>query len=171
MQELVKEMVELYGDRIYRLALRYTADHHHAQDITQETFLRACKNISRFDRSKEPGPWLFKIACNLCRNWIRDRKDIPVEIDENYLETVEPGPEQVFLIKERGKELYDALVDMPLIYREVLLLKHVSDLSYDEISKTLNINLSLVKNRLYRGRLMLSEILQKEVGSDEYVSG
>ncbi len=170
MQELVKDMVETYGDRIYRLALRYTADHHHAQDITQETFLRACKNINRFDRSREPGPWLFKIACNLCRNLNRDKKDLPVEIDDNYLETSEPTPEQVYLEREKEQELYDALNKMPLIYREVLLLKHVSDLSYGEICKVLNINLSLVKNRLYRGRLMLSEMLQREVVNDGSVS-
>lgn len=162
MQELLREMVETYGDRIYRLALRYTGDGSTAEDLAQETFLRACENIGGFDRSKRPGPWLFKIASNLCRNWLRDNREIPVENMEDLVLPELNSPEKAYLERECERELALALDRMPLIYREVILLKHVGELSYREICETLGLEMSLVKNRLYRGRVILKEILRKE---------
>jgi len=162
LQRLLEEMVETYGDRIYRLALRYTGERCQAQDITQETFLRAYQHLASFDRSKPAGPWLFRIAGNLCRNWLRDNRELPVVFSGDFNQSTEPGPEELYLDKEREKELMRALHELPLIYREVLLLKHVGELSYAEICEALNLNLSLVKNRLHRGRVMLKENLEKK---------
>jgi len=161
LQKLLQDMVETYGNQVYRLALRYTGNMHQAQDITQETFLRAYKHLDRFDRSKSAGPWLFKIAGNLCRNWLRDNREVPVELADNLIQSTNPGPEEIFLEKEGERELMQALHNMPLIYREILLLRHVGELSYTEIGDTLSLELSQVKNRLYRGRIMLKEILRK----------
>jgi RNA polymerase sigma-70 factor (ECF subfamily) len=161
LQELLQNMVETYGDKIYRLALRYTGDRDQAQDLTQETFLRAFKNLGRFDHSKEPGPWLFKIAANLCRNWLRDNREIPVESMEDYNLTTGSSPEKVYFDRENERELALALDRLPQIYREVILLKHVGELSYAEICETLGLELSLVKNRLYRGRTLLKDLLLK----------
>ncbi len=162
MQDLFQEMVEVYGDRVYRLILRYTGDRFRAEDLTQETFLRAYKHLDRFDREKPAGPWLFKIAANLCRNWQRGIRELPVE-DIKALDTLpDSNPEQACLDKESEAELRRALKEMPLMYMEVLLLKHVGELSYAEIAETLELELSLVKNRLYRGRIMLREKLERE---------
>ncbi len=162
MQKMLHDMVETYGDRIYRLALRYTCDSFQAQDITQETFLRAFQHLDRFDRSKPAGPWLFKIATNLCRNWMRDGREIPVSYSEELNQSSAPGPEEHYLAKEKEKVLVDTLHQLPVMYREVILLKHVSELSYFEICEALDLELTLVKNRLYRGRKMLKEALEKQ---------
>ena len=77
-------------------------------------------------------------------------------------ESVEPGPEQSYLQRERQQELMQALSCLPEMYREVLLLRHVSELSYREICDVLGLELSLLKNRLYRGRIMLKQLLEKE---------
>lgn len=164
MQKLLQEMVETYGDRIYRLALRHTGDRCQAQDITQETFLRAYQHLHRYDRSRPAGPWLFKIATNLCRNWLRDNREVPAVLADGHNQSSELGPEERYLEKEGEKELLQALKSLPQIYREVLLLKHVSGLSYAEIGEALDLELSLVKNRLYRGRIMLKEALEKGGG-------
>lgn len=157
-RELLKQMVEQYGNRIYRLALRYTGDSYLAEDITQETFLRAYNRIHSYDRNRPAGPWLFRIAVNLCRNRRRDSREIAMEIKG---ESPVPGPEQHYLERESERELMDALHSLPEMYREVLILKHVSELSYSEICAVLGLELSLVKNRLYRGRIMLREALRK----------
>lgn len=162
MQELLQSMVEEYGDRIYRLALRYSGDPEQAEDLAQETFLQAFKHLDRFDRSRKAGPWLFKIATNLCRNWLRSRREEPVEDIEEYANLQETGPEYLYLRKEREEELFIALQSLPQIYREVILLRHVGELSYGEISQTLDLDLTLVKNRLYRGRVILKELLDRE---------
>lgn len=163
MHSLLQEMVEEYGDRIYRLALRYTGDRIQAQDLTQETFLKAFENLDRFDRSREPGPWLFTIAANLCRNWLRDKREIPVDYLEGLNRLEGKTPEEIFFQRESELELARALDQLPQIYREVILLKHVGELSYAEISQTLDLEPSLVKNRLYRGRLMLKNLLKGSV--------
>jgi RNA polymerase sigma-70 factor, ECF subfamily len=161
LQKLLQEMLETYGNRVYRLALRYTGDRVQAQDLTQETFLRAYKYLDRYDSEKPAGPWLFKIAANLCNNWLRDNREIPVEMVGEFARSANPGPEEEYLAKEEENELLRALHEMPSIYRDVLLLKHVSELSYAEIGETLGLEMSLVKNRLYRGRIMLKESLEK----------
>ena len=156
-RELLREMIDTYGDRVFRLALRHTGDRTRAEDIAQETFLRAFTHLDRFDRSRPAGPWLFRIAVNLCRNAARRNREIPSEIEERG---TEPGPEQRYLEREQRLELEQALRGLPEIYREVLILKHVSELSYAEICTVLGWELSLVKNRLYRGRLLLREALK-----------
>ena len=161
-QELLKEMVEEHGKAVYRLALRYTGDSQLAEDIAQETFLRACAGLKNYDRSRPAGPWLLRIALNLCRNRRRAAREIPMEERLAAMEADPgPGPEHLYLQRERERELTGALRALPPIYREVLILKHVNELSYAEIGAVLGLNLSLVKNRLYRGRIMLREALQK----------
>ncbi len=161
-QELLKEMVEEHGKAVYRLALRYTGDGHLAEDIAQETFLRACAGLHGYDRSRPAGPWLLRIALNLCRNRRRSAREIPMEEKIRAAEADPgPGPEHIYLRRERERELAEVLHALPLKYREVLILKHVNELSYAEIGAVLGLRLSLVKNRLYRGRIMLREALQK----------
>lgn len=161
-QALLEAMVARYGEAIYRLALRYTGDSFTAEDIVQETFLRAHANRQSYDCSRPAGPWLFRIALNICRNRKRVHREIPVE--ERFTAAKadpSPGPENICLQREREQELTEALRTLPSLYREVLILKHVNELSYAEIGAVLGLNLSLVKNRLYRGRIMLRKILQK----------
>ncbi len=158
-QEQLIEMIEMHGDKVFRLALRCTGCRLQAEDVAQETFLRAYTHLDRFDHSRPPGPWLLKIALNLCRNRARRNRELPMEIEG---ESVEPGPEQSYLQRERQQELMQALSCLPEMYREVLLLRHVSELSYREICDVLGLELSLLKNRLYRGRIMLKQLLEKE---------
>ncbi len=152
-------MVETHSDKIFRLALRYTGERSQAEDLTQETFLRAYKNLASYDRTKPAGPWLCTIAANLCRNWLRDNRELPFDFAEEGFLPAESGPEELYLQKESETEVLQALEQLPLIYREILLLRHVGELSYSEIAEALKLELSIVKNRLYRGRLMLKESL------------
>lgn len=164
LQELLQEMVETYGNQVYRLALRYTGNRTQAEDIAQETFIKAYKNLDRYDRSRPAGPWLHKIAINICRNWVRDNREIIFNCDDDCNRTPKPGPEELYIAREGKEELLRSIYELPEKYREVILLKHVSELSYSEIAETLDLELSLVKNRLYRGRLMLRETLTKRNG-------
>lgn len=160
-RELLRGMVEQHGKAVYRLALRYTGDAFAAEDIAQETFLRACAGLRGYDRGRPAGPWLMRIALNLCRNRRRSAREIPMEEKIRAAEA-DPGPEHIYLQCERERELAEALHALPPKYREVLILKHVNELSYAEICEVLGLKLSLVKNRLYRGRIALREALQKE---------
>ncbi len=160
-RELLRGMVEEHGKAVYRLALRYTGDVFTAEDIAQETFLRACAGLRGYDRSRPAGPWLLRIALNLCRNRLRSAREIPME-EKTRGADPGPGPEHIYLQHEREQELAEALHALPQKYREVLILKHVNELSYAEICAVLGLKLSLVKNRLYRGRIALREALKKK---------
>ena len=162
-RELLKRMAEQHGKAVYRLALRYTGNSFTAEDIAQETFLRACAGLQGYDRSRPARPWLLRIALNLCRNRQRSAREIPMDERIGAVEADPgPGPEHIYLQRERDLELAEALQGLPPKYREVLILKHVNELSYAEIVAVLGLNLSLVKNRLYRGRIALREALKKE---------
>lgn len=164
MQEIMKNMVEAHGDSVYHLALRYTGNRNIAQDITQETFLKAFKGIKSFDQNRPARPWLLKIAGNLCKNYLRDNREIPVEQIETIEKPDQSDPEQLYINQESENELIRAVKKLPDKYREVIMLKHVNDLNYSEICEVLGLELSLVKNRLYRGRLILKDNLMNQGG-------
>ncbi|MCJ7806486.1 MAG: sigma-70 family RNA polymerase sigma factor, partial [Clostridia bacterium] len=94
-------------------------------------------------------------------NWLRDNRELPADLNEDLYQSTDSGPEELYLEKERARELSRVLQELPPIYREVILLKHVGELSYTEICETLDLGITLVKNRLYRGRIMLREALEK----------
>ncbi len=101
-----RDMVEQYGNAIYRLTLRYTGDNFLAEDIAQETFLRAYAKLQSYDRSRPAGPWLFRIALNLCRNRWRDVREIPMDERVTAAEADPgPGPEHIYLQRETEQEL------------------------------------------------------------------
>jgi len=164
---LLKDMVEAHGEGLYKMAFRYTGDHHAAEDIVQETFLRALRNLERYDRNRPAGPWLYRIALNLCRNRAARRREYPEEV-ESKLEkcsgegmTESSNPEKMVLQQEGEQELTEIIGRLPEKYRAPLILKHVNQMSYQEICNVLGWQLSLVKNRLYRGRMMLKAELMK----------
>ena len=160
-ENVLGQMVKEYGDSLFRFMLRNVGDRHLAEDIVQKTFLRALLNLHRYDQNRPAGPWLFRIALNLCRSRQKRQRETPVAPPDMDKVSPAAGPENILLEREQERELMQALQALPEMYRVPLLLKHVSGLSYAEISETLNLNLSLVKNRLYRGRIMLRKVYQK----------
>ncbi len=179
-EKVLQDMIEMHSRGIYHLAVRYTGDRHRAEDITQETFLRAFAALDNYDPERPAKPWLFKIALNICRNLHRDTREQPAEIpayreDRVLLSGGEASgspdyhsPEGRMLENERNRELADALNSLPAMYREPLILKHVNELSYREMCDILGWELSIVKNRLYRGRMMLrQEYLKRSNGCGE----
>ena len=168
-------LVNRYASDVYGLLVSITRDREEASDLTQETFLRALKAITKFRGESGLKTWLFRIAINQSRNrfrWWKSRKrdktvslDAPVGESETPLGTTIPDnstdPEEEILRKERAKILYDALSELSDIYRDVLLLCDIQGFSYQEISITLEINLGTVKSRIARGREELRKKLKR----------
>lgn len=165
-------VTERSGD-IYALLYRLTEDAEEARDLTQETFLRAFQNISRFRGDANLKTWLYRIAINQARNrwrwWRRRRRDVTVSLDAevgqseqtlgNKLRAVGNNPEQETLARERETSLRVALRSLSRSYREAVILRDVEGLSYEEIAAALEISVGTVKSRLSRGRLELRRIL------------
>jgi RNA polymerase sigma-70 factor (ECF subfamily) len=165
-------VAERSGD-VYALLYRLTEDPEEARDLTQETFLRAFQNISRFRGDADLKTWLYRIAINQARNrwrwWRRRRRDVTVSLDAQDGQREQPlsanlraagnNPEQETLARERETSLRAALRSLSRSYREAVILRDVEGLSYEEIAATLEISIGTVKSRLSRGRLELRRII------------
>ena len=114
-KELLQEMVEKYGNMVYRLAWRSTGSRDQAEDITQETFLRAFTHLDSYDRNRPPGPWLCRIALNLCRNRPARQEDSGGLCDGRAAMDRTAVPEQ------SGNRSYTRVQSLPPMYREVIL--------------------------------------------------
>jgi len=159
-QDAMRQIVEAHQERIYRLIYRLVGDVDTAQDLTQETFLKALENIGSLDEGRALHCWLSRIAANLVRDRWRTRKEV-IEFDEDDLALshrgVSPGEEVEAL--EMGERIQRAMMELPHTYREIFLLRHVEEMSYEEIAEALDMGISAAKVRVHRARKMLRELL------------
>ena len=166
---------ERHGD-VYALLYRLTEDPEEARDLTQETFLQAFRHLANFRGDADLRTWLYRIAVNQARNrwrwWKRRRRDRTVSLDAPAREGSDaplsaglegsPGadPEQQTLSRERERALHAALSSLARPYREVLVLRDIEGLSYEEVADALDLNVGTVKSRLSRGRNELRRRLE-----------
>lgn len=169
-----EELVTERSGEIYGLLFRLTENSEEARDLTQETFLRAFQNISRFRGEADLRTWIYRIAINQARNrwrwWRRRRRDSTVSLDatqgqsnQTLIATLaEPSEnaEQQTLAHEREVALRSALQKVSRAYRETVILRDIEGFSYEEIASTLGINVGTVKSRLARGRQELRQLLE-----------
>jgi RNA polymerase sigma-70 factor (ECF subfamily) len=163
-------LVQERSGEVYALLYRLTEDAEEARDLTQETFLRAFQNVSRFRGDADLKTWIYRIAINQARNrwrwWRRRRRDKTVSLDAesgarqetlgaSLCDTEQRDPEQQTLARERETRLRAALQTLGHPFREAVILRDVEGLSYEEIAATLEISIGTVKSRLSRGRIEL----------------
>jgi RNA polymerase sigma-70 factor, ECF subfamily len=158
--------VNRYSANVYALLFRLTENVEEAQDLTQDTFLRALKAIKNFRGESNLKTWLFRIAVNETKNrwrwWKRRKNDSIVSLDaeNNFNETplsetiadVSENPETAVLRREREFQLQKMLRELPQNFREVIILRDIEGLSYDEIAVALSTNVGTIKSRIARGR-------------------
>ncbi|MDI6619405.1 MAG: RNA polymerase sigma factor [Clostridiales bacterium] len=158
------ELVAVYAKRLYGFLYAILQDEHDCLDIVQETFFKAYKNIFTFDTNRSFVTWLFTIAKNNAFNYLksRNRNDLGYESLDN-IESKAEGPEEKILKKEETKRLVDAISRLPEKYKAIIYLKYISNLSYREIGKRLNIKESLVESRIYTARQKIASFLKEGV--------
>ena len=155
--------------KVYHLCLRMTGNQEDAEDLAQEAFLKAFQNLESFKGESGFGPWLYRLASNVCIDHLRREKrrekssltylddaGVAVEIelpDERFSPAVALDKRQV---QERVQQGLDALTSE---HRSILVLRELSGLSYDEIGSALGLSAGTVKSRISRARLALTKIL------------
>lgn len=161
-------------DAVYRFSLRLTrGDRDEAEDLTQETFLRAHRSWHRYERGTNVRSWLFTICRNTHLHEInraRSRRERPAaDLDARVealsaaaaFERASPSPERAFFDSLIADDVVAAIDELPDGFREVLVLSDLGDLEYSEISTVLDIPIGTVKSRLFRGRRILQERLRE----------
>jgi RNA polymerase sigma-70 factor, ECF subfamily len=163
------DLIEPYERSVYSMALSMLQNEADAEDVAQEAFLKAFRNLGKFRGEAKFSTWLISITLNEARSRLRQKKTAKTEsLDElNEGGHVSPAllrdwreiPSEVL---ERGEVrvlLQHAITDLPLIYREIFLLRDMEDLSVDQSAKVLGISVSAAKVRLHRARMMLQKKL------------
>jgi len=173
--EEFSRLVEAYSSKIYRLAIKMLNRQEDAEDVLQETFVKAYRGLKSFDGRSKLSTWLFRIATNEALMVIRRKHPEVVSIDEPIeTEEGEQEPVQIIdwcclpeneLLSEETKEILDAAVQkLPERLKVVFLLRDIDDLSTHETAEVLGLSETAVKTRLSRARLRLREELSTYFG-------
>lgn len=151
------ELVARYQDRIYRFLVRLTCSPDAALDLTQDTFLRAYQSLERWRPDALFKTWLFRIARNIAFDRLRREKRVVfVELEQDFaLPDPAAGPDSQLETAQRYRLLETALGQLPAEQREILLLREIEEMTYDEIALILELNLGTVKSRIARARTAL----------------
>ena len=159
------ELVARYQDRIYRFLVRLTRSQDDALELTQETFLRAYQGLARWRPDAGFATWLFQIARNLAFDLLRRNKRVEFVALEEDADAIDPGPapDAACDTAQRYRMLEAALARLPVEHREILLLREIEEMSYEDIAAVLNLNLGTVKSRIARARAALLDKMPRRM--------
>ncbi len=170
-QAAYAELVEKFSPRIYDLALRLLGDEAEAEDVLQETFLSAFKNMGSFEGRASVGTWLYRIATNAALMRLRRKQPLFVSVDGGISDDEDDVavprqlfdwcclPESDLLSEEASAEMRAAVDELPDSLRTVVVLRDIEGFSTRETARILGISESAVKSRLMRARMALRERL------------
>ena len=175
-----EKLVTEYEKAVYAIAQRMTGNPEDAADMTQETFIKAYNSLGSFRGDSKFSVWLYRIANNVCLDFLRSRSRKPtvslsVEDDEGEESQLDVADESQSpeLLLERGltrDAVRRGLDTLPPDYRQILLLREIQGLSYEEISSALGIDLGTVKSRIFRARKKLCTFLIEDGNIPDFTS-
>ena len=163
------QLVRRWDRRIHGAIFRVVGADDDARDLCQEAFLKAYRGLATFKREARFSSWLYQIALNVCRDRMRRRRGrIAVSLDEldpgtdARLRTASPSPLELVEARDLSRMVASAMATLSADEREVIVLKEYQGLTFPEIAETLEVPLSTVKTRLYRGLAQLRHRLERE---------
>jgi RNA polymerase sigma-70 factor (ECF subfamily) len=157
-------------DRLYNFACWLTHDRQEADDLVQETYAKALKGFSSFQPGTNFRAWIYRILRNTfltSRTGLQATATVPLDLDSETvaLPTTKETPESILLQRSDWQLVQQAMEQLPVAYREVLVLCEVEEMSYQEISATLSIPIGTVMSRLSRARQALRVAVRETQGS------
>ena len=163
-----EKLVTAYEKNVYNIALRMVGDPDDAADMTQETFIKAYRALSSFRGDSKFSSWLYRIASNVCLDFLRSRSRHPQvslsAVDEDDRATFElpdmrQNPEEQLMKKLGMEAVRRGLEQLPEQQRQILVLRELGGLSYAELAQTLGLEEGTVKSRIFRARKRLCALL------------
>lgn len=163
-----EQLVTAYEKNVYNLALRMVGDPDDAADITQETFIKAYRALGSFRGDSKFSSWLYRIASNVCLDFLRSRSrraQVPLSFEnedaegEIELPDMSQNPEKVLMKKLSMEAVRRGMEKLPPKQRQILVLRELCGLSYAELAQTLSVEEGTVKSRIFRARKRLCAIL------------
>lgn len=167
--EAWNELIALYGRRIFNLAFQFTGDVAEAEDLTQDIFLRLHQNLRAYRGDVPLVGWTLRLSRNHCIDHYRHARSqnrlsrVPEEILDHLPSASDPQAEATR--REQLALVYRALAELPEELAEIVVLRDLQDLSYNDVAQALDLPLGTVKSRLNRARQELSDAVQRLLGS------
>ncbi len=166
-----EELIRRYERPIVNFIYRMIGDYEHSLDLAQEVFFKAYRALDRFDPAFRFSTWLYRIASNRSIDHLRRQSPTFLSLDDTgdqgkrsdgaiQLRSPSRGPDDLLSSRELGDRIGAAIDALPAPYRELILLRHLQGLAYEDIARIKRLPLGTVKNRLFRAR----EMLRKRLG-------
>ena len=155
--EIISQDLDYYGDMILRLAYSYMKNLHDAEDILQDVFLQLMKNIDIFQSEEHKKSWLITVTRNMCKN----------KLKSGWFKSREALIELPYYDEYKNDDVIDAVMNLPLKYREVIHLFYYEDYSTAQISEIVDKKEATVRSLLHRGRNILKKILKEGYDFEE----
>ena len=169
-QESFAELITRYKNLVYSIILRQTKDPEEANDLAQDVFLKAYKNLAKYTPEFKFSTWIMRITSNHIIDMHRKKKFETVSFEAYTEESgvgvagTTPSPEVAYLKQESTDRINKIVSSLPEMYKIPVVLYHQEGLSYQEISEKINEPISKVKNRIFRGRKLLKGLFAEEGG-------
>lgn len=165
-------LIARYERPIVNFIYRMIGDYEQALDLAQEVFFKAYRSLARFDPTYRFSTWLYRIASNRSIDHLRKQSPVLLSLNDSgeaekgvegitQLKSSARGPEDLLVSRELGERISRTIDELPVVYRELILLRHLQGMSYEDIARVKQLPLGTVKNRLFRAR----EILRKRLES------
>jgi len=167
-----EDLVLANQKNVYNLALKMTKNDEDALDISQEAFIKAYRNLGNFRGESKFSVWLYRLTYNICIDFLRRKskeKVISLDFEDDSgdgspieIPDIRDLPEESMIRREVRKTVAKSLSELPQKHREILVMREINGMSYEEISEILTISVGTVKSRIARARMSLADILVKK---------
>ena len=171
--ELFEIIVTRYQRKLVNYIYRMISDFESSMELSQEVFIKVYSSLDKYNPSYKFTTWVHRIASNATIDWMRKKKIDAYSLDTNDNEDIpslshqvpskELSPLQNLEMGQLQRRIEKAIDELPYIYKQLIVLRHINELSYEEIAEAVELPLGTVKNRIFRGREMLKAKLQWEM--------
>ncbi|MDJ0838900.1 MAG: sigma-70 family RNA polymerase sigma factor [Acidobacteriota bacterium] len=171
--ELFEVIVSRYQKKLINYIYRMISDFDSAMELCQEVFIKVFNSLDKYNPSFKFTTWIHRIASNATIDWMRKKKIDAFSLDGNddddspslkqQIPSKDLNPLQTLEMSQLKGRIESAIEELPFIYKQLIILRHINELSYEEIANTVELPLGTVKNRIFRGREMLKAKLTSEM--------
>ena len=166
--EIFEAIVSRYKNPLFNFVFRFLGDRDATSDVVQETFIKVYRNKDSYKTFAKFSTWIYTIAGNLAKTELQRRKrknQISINSwgeDEETMDLPDGGPLPDRLVDSgiKNKMIQEALLKLPEVYREMIILRDIQEMSYEEIAEMMDISIGTVKSRINRGRAQSQDLLR-----------
>ncbi|MGD6966241.1 sigma-70 family RNA polymerase sigma factor [Rossellomorea vietnamensis] len=161
-ESIIDELMRNYGQDVLQLVFSYVRNQSAAEDLTQEIFVKCYNNLHKYNRKSKLKTWLWRIAINHSKDYLKSwytNKVVVAETENHHPGIQGDSVEESVIRKEEDSELAEAVMNLPVEYREVIYLYYFEEMQIKEIAKATDQKANTVKTRLRRAKSLLKEQL------------